>query len=301
MTTAPPGSPLIIAEQLETWQRTRGRRDFRFHLRPVEPTHRDSLRRALAGRDWIIDIDLTEEPTFAQALPPLRESIGDAPAFFFIDPQGWTGAEFELVALALAGRSKEALINFMYDRINEFAGVARRLKDGIPDTRSQTLIDGISRFFGTSGWVDVVLEDHPPQQREAALIQLYSRQLRREGLLAWSFRNKYPGKDRTYYYLVHVTRHLVGLKIMKELMIADDLVQPTLFEELDFERFAEELRLRFGGTVEVPHDRLLSYTLQETQYLDAHLRRALKEMEASARTARLPSGRRQILWSVPPL
>lgn len=299
-----PGSPLLLADALLAWQRARSpdRPRFRFHLRLVEPDHRASLEQAISALRGELDIQICPEPTFRQALPRLAEAIGRDPAFYFIDPAGWAGAEFDLVETCLGGRSREILINFMYDRLNEFAGVARQVSQGTTDRRVLGIATGITRFFGTSEWIDVILEDLAPRVREATLLRIYADQLRKRGVYAWSFRNKYPSKDRTYYYLVYATRNLTGLKIMKDLMISADIAEPTLFDEQDFQAdfssFKHELQMRFGGGAPIAEHDLLSYVLQDTEYLPKQMERALAELGGQREEGR-SGGRRVRVWRVP--
>ena len=299
-----PGSPLLLADALWTWQRNRSvdRPRFRFHLRLVERDHRASLEEAIEAVGDELDIQICTEPTFREALPRLVDAIGNDPALYFIDPAGWAGAEFDLIERALGGRSKEVLINFMYDRLNEFAGVARRLSEGTADARVRGIADGITRFFGTSEWIDVILDDPAPRVREANLLRVYADQLRRRDVFAWSFRNKYADKHRTYYYLVHATRSLTGLKIIKELMINADMAEPTLFDEIDFqsgfEQFKNELQLRFGGGGPTPEKDMLAFVLQDTEYLPKQMERALKELGAVSEEGRSGSARVRT-WRVP--
>lgn len=300
-----PGSPLIIAEQLARWQAVRAadRPHFRFRLRLIEPDHRDELAEALLLVSPELDVRVCDEPTFRDALPGLIQEIGDDPALYFIDPAGWSGAEFDLVEEALKGRSKEVLINFLYDRLNEWAGAARQLiEQGDPSPKITGLVQGITSFFGTSEWIDVVLDEPGPRVREARLLDIYAGQLRKRGTFAWSFRNKYPGKNRTYYYLIHATKKLTGLKIMKELMINADIAAPTLFDEMDFEasfeKFKNELHLRFGGGGPTPEDDILSYVLQDTEYLSRQMERGLTEIGATREEGRV--GRKRLAyWRIP--
>jgi three-Cys-motif partner protein len=299
-----PGSPLLLADAILRWQQARSvdRPRFRFHLRLVERDHRAELERAISSVSDDLDIQICAESTFREALPRLVEQIGNDPAFYFIDPAGWAGAEFDLVEQAIAGRSKEILINFMYDRLNEFAGVARQVSEGSADARVKGIADGITRFFGTSEWIDVILDDPGPRVREAQLLHLYADQLRKRDAFAWSFRNKYAAKNRTYYYLIHATRSLTGLKIMKELMINADMAEPTLFDEIDFQagvaKFKRELQLRFGGGAPTPEREVLAYVLQDTEYLPKQMERALVDLGALLEEGR--SGSRRIRnWRIP--
>src|SRR5439155_25518069 len=125
-----------------------------------------------------LDVQICPARTFREALPALVADIGDDPAFYFIDPTGWVGAEFDLVETALAGRSKEALINFPYDSISEWSGAARQcVEEHEPDPQVTGLIESLNRFFGTSAWIDVVLEDPGPRMKEERLLGVYARQL----------------------------------------------------------------------------------------------------------------------------
>ena len=85
--------------------------------------------------------------------------------------------------------------------------------------------------------------------------------------------------DTLNYYLVFATKHLLGLKKMKEAMRLIDKTgaysfsdahvdQHVLFRADNAEVFADELFKRFDGQ-EVPMELLSTYALNETPFLNA--------------------------------
>ena len=81
-------------------------------------------------------------------------------------------------------------------------------------------------------------------------------------------------------------------------MVSKDLAPPTLFDEMRFEDFTEELRLRFGGGGPVREGAILAYVLQDTEYLESHMRRALADLGAIRERGRV--GQRTItVWRIP--
>lgn len=127
------------------------------------------------------------------------------PTFAFIDPFGWTGAPFSLVARILAQRSCEVFVNFMYEEINRFIGH--------PDQ-----VANFNSFFGTDAWKQCVAEADAPR-RNRCLHDLYLQQLHTTAGAAYvrSFEMS-NARDVTDYYLFYATNELLGLQKMKEAM-----------------------------------------------------------------------------------
>ena len=131
----------------------------------------------------------------------------------------------------------------------------------------------ITKLFGTSDFKTV--------KGERDLIELYKKQLKQRGSLAWSFRNKFPMKNRTFYYLVYATKNLTGFKIMKEVMFSEQskrYFEPSLFEEVNFQTFQKHIFDKYKGKKSVEYNEILSFVLQETNYLDRDLKKALKNI-----------------------
>jgi len=195
--------------------------------------------------------------------------VGDTPAFFFIDPSGFDGVEMETIRKILCLEHKEVLINFMYHAL------PRVISPSSP--ASPELLDA---FFGGPEWRD---------KRKLDLLRLYLDRLRHDGALTYCFRNKFPAKDQTLYYLVYATRVFLAFKIMKDVMRNKELegqFQLSLFDDLEFGEYRRRVHSIIAGPGKVPRDDLVRFTYLETEsYVGSDLTRALKQLEQEKRIA----------------
>jgi len=197
---------------------------------------------------------------FNDLISELIKEIGKYPAFFFIDPEGFSGMSFSAIEDILNLPHKELLINFQYNAIQRWLKA-----DKVEGT--------ISDLFGTDKWIDVVRMGFRRMQKEKALIELYKSQLRSKGYYVWYFKNRFPRKNRTFYYLVYATKNLTGFKIMKAVIFKEESrrhFEPNLFAEVEFAEFQKTLLEKYRGH-RVPCNDVLAYVLQETNYLATDL------------------------------
>jgi len=193
--------------------------------------------------------------------------IGNHPAFFLIDPEGFSGMSFLSIEKILELPHKEVLINFQYNAVQRWLK-AKKVEKTITD------------LFGTDKWIEIPRKGLQKSEKERALIELYKSQLRAKEYYVWYFRNKIPAKNRTFYYLVYATRNLTGFKIMKGVIFKEEsrrYFEPNLFEEVDFTEFQNELLRKYKGT-KVLYKEVLAYVLQETNYLAGDLDLVIKNV-----------------------
>jgi three-Cys-motif partner protein len=205
------------------------------------------------------------------------------PTFAFVDPFGWAGVPFSLLAEILKHPSCEVLVNFMYEEINRFLGQSAQP-------------DNFDAFFGTSEWRDC--RSGTPQQRNRCLHDLYVRQLRDSAGASYvrSFEMKNDA-GVTDYYLFYATKSLKGLQKMKEAMWkvdssgefkfsdATDPDQMVMFGEMPVEILRNQILGRFSGR-EVTVQQVEEFVLAETAFRETHYKRqVLAALEKST-----PSG-----------
>jgi three-Cys-motif partner protein len=171
----------------------------------------------------------------------LRNSIcqwcdDDSFAFFFIDPTGWKDVvEIETLKPLLQRRNSEYLINFMFDfilrthRQSTFEEHMRKIFGQVPDTKNMN-----------------------PQECEQYLTNLYLKQLKAVQPQDYGkprsayVKVLYPLKDRTYYNLVYLTRHPLGIKVFMEESEKLDLIQKKVRAQAKHEH-----RIRKSGQSEL--------------------------------------------------
>jgi three-Cys-motif partner protein len=193
-----------------------------------------------------------------------------APTFAFVDPFGWTGVPFSLLAQILGYPSCEVLVNFMYEEINRF--LTQSGQPGNFDT-----------FFGTSEWRGCV--NGSPQHRNRCLHDLYVRQLRQAAgatyVRSFEMRNEAGVTD---YFLFYATKSLKGVQKMKEAMWkvdpmgefkfsdATDPNQLVMFGEPNVDILRRQILERFSGR-ETSVQELEEFVLADTAFRETHYKR----------------------------
>jgi len=255
--TGEAGSPVIAANILTKYQKP----TCKLHCICIErkPRRYEILESSLRRFETELDIK-KHNAEFLTCIDAILKKIGKSPAFFFIDPEGFSGVDFNKIEAILNLPHKEVLINFQYNAIQ------RWLK--APKVEST-----ITRLFGTS--------DYKKCRNEIELIELYKKQIRQKGAFAWYFRNKFPTKNRTFYYLVYATKKITGFKIMKDVMFSEQskrYFEPNLFAEIDFQTFQKQIFDKYRGKKSIEYNEVLGFVLQYTDYLDKDLDKALKNI-----------------------
>jgi three-Cys-motif partner protein len=202
-----------------------------------------------------------------------------APAFFFVDPFGFTGVPFNTIASIMRLPHTEVFLTFMARDIHRFL-TAPQLEERFDD------------LFGTTRWRELAsLRDH---ERENALRELYETQLRTHGGIkySWAFRVCEDRRERTLYYLIHATNHFKGLKVMKEIMYSQGAMgtfaflgprdfparqQLRLFEATQ-DSLREFLVNRLSGKT-VSFDEVVEVTYMSTPCIEKDCRAVLKALE----------------------
>lgn len=144
------------------------------------------LERILAARTGVVRTH-AYQGEFGEHVETIRAQLGRDPAFIFIDPTGWKGAEMHRIALLLAERMRDVLVNVMFNHINRFKN----------DTR-EFLRTQMREFFGLKE------RDMPPSLNEEELFRLYRNQLKSQcGILyAADLAIPHPTMARTKFRLV---------------------------------------------------------------------------------------------------
>ncbi|MDC3960735.1 three-Cys-motif partner protein TcmP [Polyangium jinanense] len=118
----------------------------------------------------------------------IRACLKEDPAFVFVDPTGWKGAEIHRIAPLLSdGKMRDVLVNVMFDHINRFKDDPRRF------LRTQ-----MREFFGLDD------RDMPPGLGEEELFALYRRQIKLHCGIAYAadLAIPHPTMSRTKFRLV---------------------------------------------------------------------------------------------------
>lgn len=240
------GSPVIGAKILKKYQKP----TCKLHCICIErnPNRYKVLGHSL--KEFETDLNVEKyNSEFLACIDGILTQIGKSPAFFFVDPEGFSGMDFDKIKAILSLSHTEVLINFQYN------AVQRWLK--APKVEST-----ITKLFGTP--------DYKKLRKESDLIKLYKAQIRKMGAFVWYFRNRFPRKNRTFYYLVYATKNITGFKIMKDVMFSERskrFFEPDLFGDVAFQDFQNEVLKRYEGEKGIEYNKVLGFVLQETNYL----------------------------------
>lgn len=121
------------------------------------------------------------------------------PTFFLIDPYGYT-IKLDTIKRLMAIEKSEVLYTFMFYAVN------RGISTGNVDSKMDEL-------FGVPDWRYCL--NYHGNEREKCIINLIRNQCKKFSKYVLPYRICFPKKNRTYYYMIHLTNHIRGCEIMK--------------------------------------------------------------------------------------
>lgn len=133
----------------------------------------------------------------------------NVPAFSFIDPWGYAGVTLSLLQALVSGFGSDMVLFFSYDSINR----------ALSNDRVKERVDAL---FGPerAERLRQVVKGMRPNEREEVLIEAFIRavieDLECEYVIPYVFEK--ADKDRTSHYLIFISKHDLGFKIMQEIM-----------------------------------------------------------------------------------
>jgi three-Cys-motif partner protein len=154
------------------------------------------------------------------------------PTLAFIDPFGFAGFPMRLVHKILRNPSCEVFITFVVRDLDRF---------------SEFREDRVLELYGSDDWKRCQSIEDPTERRQC-LIREYEKQLRAGGaeyVLPFEMADEH---GNTIYYLVYGTKHLKGMEVMKNAMLAVD----------------KSMNYRFADLVPQEQRRLMEFGLEDT-------------------------------------
>ena len=145
------------------------------------------FRRDAASREW------------------LAERRGTIPTFVFVDPFGFTGVPLEVIKALMSVDHVEVLLTFMARDMSRFLTL-------------DTVEEALNEFFGGDAWRACVTRTRRTDRMPAAPLpggRPAGNRALRDAIPCLRGRAQTP-----LYYLVHLTNHPLGMRRMKEAMIA---------------------------------------------------------------------------------
>lgn len=284
------GSPILEAQCIDA-NRERLNRDVRLIVIEKNRSNIENMKRAFdqartETRPFYIEND------FDKAINDILDHVNLTPSFFFIDPFGFSIRYATLERIMRVPKS-EMFINFMFNAVNRFLS-------------AHAVEESMTALYGTDEWKPIV--NLGGEMRERALYDLYRARLKELGRFVYGYPMSFEDKDRTYYYLFHVTNNCKGCTIMKSVVanVCDGYLgyrgpnqyTPTLFDSpavrvADAKAFLTE---HFAGK-KLTYVQLVEQLADSTPYLESELRAAVKQLEATYvivnRSPTSPGGRRR--------
>jgi three-Cys-motif partner protein len=211
------GSPLLlarVADECAKWQTP-------VSLKIINVEAKRAHYKSLCEetRPWvergIVD---NKRSKFGAAVSEIVKTLGNKPAFFFIDPYGPSPLHFSYLRPILE-RSQpitELIINFDADGL-------RRLADDIhADTSTEvgrkacdSIVSLVDKIMDTGEWRPQFLSSGmTAYARELLLVDLYTRRLTKYGYEVVAYPIRESLSDRPKYWLIYCTRHFDGVQLM---------------------------------------------------------------------------------------
>lgn len=281
-----PGSPLIALETLVAHRHSPSMKscDFLFLFNEEDPARFASLNSELEkfekeNAPWPRNINVyTECAEFQNTASNLVRDIGKdgrrlAPTFAFVDPFGFAGIPIEVLANLVQSPQCELFIFFAFDSLNRWISH--------PSAKIQA---HLYELYGTHDYKDAA--DLSGEPRKKYLTDMYERQLREVAKLAHVQGFEMQTDRSRSYFLFHGTRHVSGVKAMKEAMWNLDPTGsykfsartshlPILFG-LDPDTAPEQAQIakHFAGRTVRPKD-VEDFLLTDTRLAAKHLRKLI--------------------------
>ena len=198
-----------------------------------------------------------------------------APTFAFVDPFGFSGIPFELMARILGHPKCEVFINVMVEFVNRFL-----------EHPNESIVEHFPTTFGTEEVLEI------PKQagnRVDKILALYRKQLKEHADFVGRF-DMHGKKDQKTYSLFFASNAAVGFEKIKEAMWAVDKAsgnqfsdayanQTGLFEAMGIESLWDEVLDEFRGQT-VWMTAVDEFVIEKTDYIPKHIRQLLKDREA---------------------
>lgn len=279
------GSPLIAlksAVQQQTWLNER----VLFWFLDGRLDRVEHLRKKIAEISLPANFEvISDHGEFDKKLPEVLRQFDDSrcatfPTFAFVDPFGFKGIPFSLIADLLKRPQCEVLINFMVEPINRWI-----------EHPNEAVVDHIRDAFGTDDCVKVARESSDPF---IDLRDLYTEQLMTVAKFVRHFemRNK---QNKPLYFLFFASNNAKGHLKMKEAMWAVDPHGEFMFSDSTKPRqlvcygdsvkniadLRHIVRENFAGDDYIPVHKIAQFVEDETAYLSKHMREAFKDEEKS--------------------
>ncbi len=176
-----------------------------------EPSNILSLEQAVAALQGIETLQhkpIIQNGEVGESIVNLFESMNLIPTLFFVDPWGYKGLSLRLINSVLKDWGCDCIFFFNYNRIN--MGISNPFVE-----------EPMNALFGevNAEALRARVGNLSPLDRELTVVEALCQSLKELGgryVLPFCFKNN--AGNRTSHYLIFVSKHVLGYKIMKEIM-----------------------------------------------------------------------------------
>lgn len=208
-----------------------------------------------------------------------------APTFALVDPFGFSGIPFDLMARILRYPKCEVFINVMVEFINRFLSHP-----------NESVVQHFPVTFGTDEILEIPNRDG---KRVEQILSLYRSQLKKHAKYVGRF-DMHGKKDQKTYSLFFASNAPRGFEKMKEAMWSVDkkngnqfsdafAKHACLFEVMGIESLWDEVSEKFRGQL-VPMKVINQFVIEDTDFLPTHIRKIFIEQEQKNKISVEPIG-----------
>lgn len=197
-----------------------------------------------------------------------------APSFFFIDPFGHS-LKYDTISRIISLPQSEVFLNFMYNSVTRYL-------------KLENLECNYNELFGCDDWKTI--KNFKGKQRENHIVDLFRNQLKKVSKFVMPYRICFPDKERTYYYLYHLSNHEKGVSIMKDCFASlnegrieylgkiKDQMSVFDVKSIKEEDVKELLTNCYSGDT-VAFEKIIEDQIDATPFLEKEFRSVLKQMK----------------------
>lgn len=295
------GSPIIVAKAANEYIKQKSSRKFYMYCMDKKKECFDMLRNELAkeniyNQKWVV-FNAEFKDIIDNVLVEIdREGLEGQPMFFFIDPFGYSGYPIKKLGKIMKFPRAELFINLMVYDLVRFCEEDKFEKN-------------ITELFGNKKFKkinDISLKE----ERHSFLLNLYYQSLKDYAGAKYimPFRVNTPNRGtRPRYYLIHASKNLKALKVMKDGMakysesqynfeaIGINSEQMSLFEDPDKVELIERIKsyCKEQHPAKVEYNNVQDWAYANTNGVDKTIKEALIHLEKNKKIKieRLPRQR----------
>ena len=177
----------------------------------------------------------------------------------------------------------EIFFNFMYNSVQRFL-------------QYDKVEERMLNLFGCDDFKEIEHSDH----REEDIIHLFVKQLKNIAKFVFPYRIEFPDKNMTYYYMIHVSNHILGISIMKhsyakynegkvEYYGANKIKKLPLFQTEEYTNSdIDNCILETFSNQKLTYKSVLESLIDTTEYLDTDIKNSIKRLRDTGKIKYIP-------------